>query len=103
MLSNARTNAGMQSTQVDEACDDYTLEQFSSKSYTSHTSSKVTELSLLPLKPACDHRYCSENCTNSDRAAGCWTISSLFKGTMTSQKEYIKVIYITILPDRNSN
>ena len=47
-------NVGMQSTQVDEACDDDILQQFSSSSYTSHTSSKLTEPCLLLLKNASD-------------------------------------------------
>ena len=56
----------MQSTRVDEACDDDMLEQFSSNSDISHTAGKLTDPSLLLLKHASDHERCSENYTNKD-------------------------------------
>ncbi len=56
----------MQSAQVDEACSDDMLKQFSSNSYISHTSGKLTELSLLLLKRASDRHWCSENYTSND-------------------------------------
>ncbi len=80
-------NVGMQSTQVDEACDDDMLEQFSSNSYISHTLGKLTDPSLLLLKRASVINVVQKTIQTKT----CPTTSRLIKDTMKSQRQYYNV------------